>query len=586
MQYKDLVEVYGQLEKTTKKLEKTSILSKLFKKASEEDLKYLPFLLEGKIFTDYDERELGISSKLMVKIISSTTGAETSAVENSWKEEGDLGLVAEKLLNKSKQLSLRHENLTVKKILENLQKLPEFEGKGSQDRKIQLVSELLNNSFPIEAKFIVKTVLGELRVGIASGIIRDAIVWAFFDKEVGLEYKKDENSIEVNREAYKKIVDLVQHAYDLKNDFSEVAVMAKKGIKYLEDTSINIGKPINVMLYQKAEDINDAFKTVGKPAAFEPKFDGFRLAIHKLNNEVILYTRRLENVTKQFPEVVSSIRKYTKGKDFILDSEAVGFDPETRKYFPFQMISQRIKRKYDIEEISRKYPMEVNVFDVLYCNGKSMLNEKFRDRRKLLRTIIPKDTDKKIRLAKQLITSDVKEAEKFFKESLKEGEEGVMAKNLEAIYKPGKRIGYGVKIKPVAENLDLVITAAEHGTGKRVKWLSSFYISCKDKEEFLEVGKVSTGGKEKEEQGLSFAELTRLLKPFITEEHGRRVKIKPKIVIEVGYEEIQKSPTYNSGFALRFPRIIRLRTDDKLPKDANTSEDIKRIYRKQKRHNN
>jgi len=580
MQYKNLVEVYERLEKTTKKLEKTSILSQLFIKASEDDLRYIPSLLQGKVFLDYDERELGVSTMLMVKIISSATGIDRNNVVETWKDEGDLGLVTEKLLKKSKQMSLKSEKLTIQKVLSNLQKLPEFEGTGSQNKKIRLVSELLNNSSPLEAKFIVKTVLGQLRVGVAEGLMRDAIVWAFFSKEIKLEYLKEENSINVDRDNYKKYADIVQNAYDLKNDFSEVIILAKKGIQQLKKVTIKIGKPINVMLYQKAKDIEDAFETVGKPAAFEYKFDGFRLNINKKNNEVILYTRRLENVTKQFPEVVEHVKKYTEGREFILDAEAVGFNPKTKKYLPFQMISQRIKRKYDIEEVAKKYPMEINVFDVLYYDGKSMLNEKFKDRRKLLEKIIPKEIDKKIKLANQLITSDLKEAEKFFKESIAHGEEGVMAKKLDAIYKPGKRVGYGVKIKPKADNFDLVITAAEWGTGKRAKWLSSFYVSCKHGDKFLEVGKVSTGGKEKEDRGLSFNKLTRMLKPFITEEKARYVKVRPKVIIEVGYEEIQASPKYSSGFALRFPRIVRERPDKQL-KDVQTLDGLKRLYNKQ-----
>lgn len=583
MDYKELVEVYEDLEKTTKKLGKTYILSRIIKKASEEDLKYLPYLLQGIIFTNYDERELGVSQKLIVKVISTATGIETSRVETFWKEEGDLGKVAERLLKKSKQQTLYQEKLTIKKVFTNLQKLPEFEGKGSQEKKIQLVSELLNNSSPLEAKFIVNTILNQLRVGVAAGLLRDAIVWAFFEKEIKLNYNKEENILDTDKESYKKYIDLVQNAYDLKSDFSQVAIMAKKGIKTLEHTSLEVGKPVNVMLYQKAKDIEDAFNTVGKPAAFEYKFDGFRLCIHKKDNEIILFTRRQENVTKQFPEVIDSVKHNTKGKDFILDAEAVGFDKKTGKYLPFQAISQRIKRKYDIKEISEKYPVELNAFDVLYFNGKSIINEPFRKRRNILETIIPKNIDKKIKIAKQLITSDVKEAENFFKESISKGEEGVMAKNLDAIYKPGSRVGNGVKIKPEVENLDLVITAAEWGTGKRSSWLSSFYVSCRKEDKFLEIGKVSTGGKEKDELGLSFNQLTKLLKPNILEEKGRYVRIKPKIVIEVGYAEIQKSPTYESGFALRFPRIIQLRTMDKLLRDINTLEDVKRLYKKQKR---
>ena len=285
-------------------------------------------------------------------------------------------------------------------------------------------------------------------------------------------------------------------------------------------------------------------------------------------------------MTKQFPEVIEYVKKYVKGKTFILDSEAVGYNPKTKNYRPFQEISQRIKRKYDIEKLSRELPVEVNVFDILYYNGKSLIKEPFIKRRKLLEKII-KEKKWQLVLARQIITSDNKKAEEFYKKALKEGEEGVMVKALNAPYKPGARVGYGVKVKPEENDFDLVITGAEYGTGKRAGWLTSFDVSCKDKNKLLEVGKVSTGLKEKEEEGLSYKEMTRILKPLIIETKGRHVKVKPEIVVSVTYQNIQKSPTYSSGFALRFPRFTRLRPDRNVSDIATLSE-IKKEYEKKR----
>ena len=312
----------------------------------------------------------------------------------------------------------------------------------------------------------------------------------------------------------------------------------------------------------------------------EYKYDGFRLEIHKNKNEIKLFTRRLENVTKQFPEVVEYINKYVKGNLFILDTEAVGYDPKTKEYLPFQNISQRIKRKYDIERLEKELPIEINVFDILSYNGDSLLHEPFEKRTELIKKIIHAQKFKIIP-AKQIITSDEKKAEEFFKKALKDNQEGVMMKNLKAEYKPGSRVGYMLKIKPESRDLDLVITGAEYGTGKRSGWLSSFILSCKDKNEFLEIGKVGTGIKEKEEEGVSFLELTKLVKPYITEENGKNVKIKPKIVVSINYQEIQKSPTYSSGFALRFPRFTSLRPD-RSPENIATLSEIKKDYESQK----
>ena len=305
--------------------------------------------------------------------------------------------------------------------------------------------------------------------------------------------------------------------------------------------------------------------------------------IHKKDNEIKIFTRRLDDVTKQFPEVVDYVAKHVKGNNFILDSEAVGFDPKTGKYLPFQSISQRIKRKYDIEQMSKKFPVELNVFDVVSFEGRNLLKEPFRKRREILEKNI-RPAEKKIVLAKQLVTDDVKKAQKFYDESLKMGEEGVMAKNLDGIYKPGSRVGYGVKVKPVMETLDLVIVGAEWGSGKRSGWLSSFSLACRDADtgEFLEIGKVGTGIKELEGIGVTFEQLTELIKPLVTEEKGRIVKIKPKIVVEIKYGEIQKSPTYGSGFALRFPRLMKLR-DDKGADEASELEYVEELYYGQKR---
>ena len=303
--------------------------------------------------------------------------------------------------------------------------------------------------------------------------------------------------------------------------------------------------------------------------------------IHMKDEDVKLFTRRLENVTKQVPEVVLYLKECVKVKSCILDAEAVGFNPVTQKYIPFQKISQRIRRKYDIEDMADKFPVEVNIFDILFHNDKSLLNNSFKERRKILEKIV-KQKPRRIVLAKQIITSNLNEAQKFYDESLKLGEEGVMAKNLDSTYKPGSRVGYGVKIKPILEPLDLVIVAAEYGEGKRSGWLASFYLACSDNTEFKEIGKVSTGLKELEKEGVTFKKLTELLKPLITKSSGKHVELTPRIVIEVGYEEIQKSVNYGSGYALRFPRFLRLRIDEKTIADINTLKEIESLFAKQR----
>ncbi|MBS3117341.1 ATP-dependent DNA ligase [Candidatus Woesearchaeota archaeon] len=579
MDYEVLVQAYEKLEATTKRLEKTSILSDLLKKTDRKDLSMGCYLLQGLVFPKWDERKLGMSSMLILKTLQRATGTLKAKIENIWRKEGDLGKVAEILIKENKQQTLIQKKLTIEKVFETLQKLASLEGQGTVGRKVSLVAGLLTQANPKEAKFIVKTVLQELRVGTAEGTMRDAIVWAFLYKDI--DYDRQANQLSAKREEYERKITCVQSAYDITSDFSKVAQIAREsGEEGLKEIRLEIGKPFKVMLYQKAQDISDAFKTVGRPAAIEFKYDGIRLQIEKKKDKVILFTRRLEDVTRQFPDVVEAVNKSVKADEAILDAEAVGYDQKKGKYLPFQFISQRIKRKYNIEDMARKFPVEVNVFDIIYYNGKSLLSEKFENRRSILRKII-NEKEKSIVLAKQLVTTDEKKAAAFYKKALMAGNEGIMFKKLDAAYRPGSRVGYGVKLKEISEEVDVVVVAAEWGEGKRSAWLSSFTVACKDGDKYSPIGKVSTGIKEKTE-GVTYEKMTKLLKKQITSQKGKVVAINPEVVIEVGYEEIQKSPTYASGFALRFPRVLRLR-QDKAPKEAITLEEIKTLFAKQKK---
>jgi DNA ligase-1 len=556
MNYGALVKVYHALEQTTKRLEKTDIIARFLQELNEQELSDLISLLQGRVFSEWDERKIGFSSKLMIKAIAQATGSSTIDVELQWSKKGDLGIVAEDLIQKKKQTTLGHRSLTTEKVITNIRKLAELEGQGTVDKKVSLVAELLSMASSEEARFIVRTILEELRVGVAAGILRDAVAQAF-----------------------QKPIEEVEEAFHLKADYGEVALLAKTN--KLKEATLTLGKPIHSMLALLVKDISEAFEALGKPALFEYKLDGFRLQIHKSNNAIKLFTRRLEEVTKQFPDVVETVKQHVKGKEFILDVEAAGYDPKTKKYLPFQNISQRIKRKYNIEEMAKKFPIEVNVFDVLSYEGQTCTSLSQQERRALLEKIISPQPGKLI-VTKKLITDSLEEAQHFYKESLKAGNEGVMVKKLDAAYKPGRYVEGWVKLKPTLEPLDLVIVGAEAGTGKRAGMLTSYVVACRSGKEFLPCGMVSTGLKEKEEEGVTFAQLSKMLQPLIIKKEGRSVTIKPKILVEVAYEEIQKSPTYASGYALRFPRIKSLRTLDKDISEANTLHDIEHIYTMQK----
>ena len=559
MKYSILTKTYQELEATTKRLEKTEIISELLKKT--KDLEKVIYLLQGKVFPKWDERKTGMSSRLVLKAINSSTGETITKIENEWVKEGDLGIVVEKLIKKSKQTSLFKIKLTVEKVFENIQKLSELEGQGTVTKKIQYITELLTSAETNEAKFIARTVIEDLRIGVKDGVIRDAIVYTYFPRIKGINEEEGFKTIEPSekeaREVYNEQVKKIEEAYNLTNDFAEVAKAAKKN--NLDSLKMQIGKPINPMLAIRIESPEEAFDAVGTPALVEDKLDGFRLQIHKNKDEITLFTRRLENVTKQFKEILPIIKSNVKLKETILDAELVGYDPETKKHLPFQHISQRIRRKYDIEKTAEKLPVEIQIFDILNKEGKALLHLTQKERRNILEKSI-KQEKTKIMITKKLITTSKKEMKEFYKKSLKEGNEGIMIKNLESKYIPGRRVGGWVKLKPIKETLDLVITGADWGEGKRSEWLASFTLSCRDKNELLTMGKVGTGIAEKDAE-LTFASLTKELKPLIKEQKGKHAILKPKIILEIGYEEIQKSPTYKSGFALRFPKVVNIRKD-------------------------
>ncbi|MCK5177142.1 MAG: ATP-dependent DNA ligase, partial [Candidatus Aenigmarchaeota archaeon] len=549
------------------------------------------------------------------------------------------------------QTTLFSTELTIQKVFSSLQKLADISGSKAQAKKIDILTELLHSAKKTEAKFIVRTVIGQLRVGISEGLVKEAILFSFFtqiywkgllmqkrnDKKVFEDIlqiqnkkiiiedsietflekkdkkqfnlfvdandvkskKKDEieklfengffvkdnfinmcivQDVEFGNKLKSAVAVKINRTYQITNNLALIAKTSKvEGEAGLDKLKMQLFSPIKVMLAQKAKSFEDAFERVGKPAVFEYKYDGMRMQIHKENDKIQIYTRMLENVTKQFPEIKKTILKNVKCENCVIEGEAVGIDKNTGEYIPFQYISRRIKRKYDIEKLAQEIPVILHVFDVTYFEDKSCVNLPFSQRRKLIEKIIK--PNKNIVIAKQITTSSLKEAQLFYSKALEDKQEGVMIKNQNASYVPGSRVGTMLKLKPILDTLDLVIVGAEYGEGKRKGYLSSFMIACRDEEagDFLIVGKLGTGLKEKEEEGTTFKEISNLIEEDILSKTDRSVFVKPNIVVEVAFEEIQKSANYNSGFALRFPRFITLRPDKSI-NDINTISDMKKIF--------
>ncbi len=552
MRYSELANVYEKLEFTPSKLEKTDIISEFLKETSEDVLERLSMLLTGQVFPEWDELELGVGPSLLYDTISFVTGVKPAEIKNLLAKEGDIGNVTEKILKRKVQHILFKKELTVEQVYTSFGRIARAYGSGSQNKKVKYLAELLSNASPKEAKYIVRTVLGELRIGVAEGLVRDAIAKAF--------------NIDVK---------IVGRAFMLANHIGIVAKAAKTGKAALEKIKIKVFIPIRPMLAQLAPDIQHVLKELGE-AAMEIKYDGARVQIHKKGDEIKIYSRRLENVTEALPDIVKMARKAIKADEVIIDGETVAIDTATGKPRAFQEIMKRFRRKHDIAGMLERIPFETYIFDVMFINGKETIDMNFRERRQVIEEVI-KPVKGKFGTAEQIITSDFEEAEKFYHYALDKGHEGIMIKNLKALYIPGARVGYMYKIKPTMETLDLVVIGATWGTGKRSGWLGSYFLGVRDEStgEFLPVGKVATGLSEEQ-----LKELTSSLKPLIEYEEGQKVMLKPMLVVEVAYQEIQRSPNYESGYALRFPRVVRIR-DDKSSREADTIDRLISLYNHQ-----
>ncbi|MEM2954905.1 MAG: ATP-dependent DNA ligase [Candidatus Nanoarchaeia archaeon] len=560
MHYIDLAKTYEKLESTTKKLAKTEILANFLKTVPSEDLPKVVLLLLGKVFPPWAEQEIGVAQQMLIKTIAKTLGLSEHKVIEQFKKTGDLGNAIEILIKNKVQITLSKEELTIEKVFDNFRQIAIQAGAGSQERKMALLAELLTNAKPIEAKYICRTVLEQLRVGLAEGILKDAIAQAF----------------NVSPEE-------VENAWNFLPDYGEIAkIVAKQGAKGLQKIKLQIGLPCNVLLAEKAPDLKTALDSY-ENVLLQYKYDGMRSLIHKKGEKIWIFTRRLEDVTNAFPDIVELAKKGLKAKEIIVDGETLGLDSKTGKPIPFQLLSTRIKRKYDIEKAIKEIPVQVNLFDILYLDGKNLFDKPLRERFEILKKNVC-TVPNKFRIADSLETKNLEEADKFYKKALAEGHEGLIVKNLDALYVPGRSVAGGwLKVKPTLENLDLAIIGGIWGTGKRAGWIGSLILGARDSDtgEIKEIGMVGTGIKEKKIQpgDVTFAELTKMLKPLIIKEEGHTIWVKPKIIIEVSYEEIQKSPTYASGFALRFPRVIRLRLEKEEPDDL---ERVKKIYEMQK----
>ncbi len=547
--FREFAQFCDVLEKISSTLEMTAKIAGFLRKVEDDrDLYDVVLFLTGKVYPPWDERELGVGVGLVYEALKLATGTERSKVEELLRETGDLGKAAEILIRSKRQLTLFQEELTIRKVREVFDTMSSLTGEGSQKRKVRLLADLYVSATPVEARYITRLVLGEMRLGVGEGIVRDAIAKAW-----GISSE------------------LVERAYMITNDFGRVAVVAKnEGKEGLEKLRIQLHVPVKMMLAQVAESVEEAVREMGE-VAVEWKFDGTRVQIHWGDGKVTIFSRRLENVTRALPEVVEAIKNSVK-EGVILDGEAVAM--KEGRPMPFQHILRRFRRKHEVGKMVEKVPIKVYLFDILFHDGEETIDLPLKERRAILESVV-KESEVVV-VAEQTVTSSVEKIEEVYHSSLDAGHEGVMMKKPDSPYIPGKRGKLWLKLKPVMENLDLVVVGGEWGEGKRSHLISSYELACIDEQgRLLRVGKVATGFTDEE-----LEELTELFKPLIEYQEGKRVKFKPQYVFEVAYQEIQKSPKYESGFALRFPRFVRLR-EDKSVDEADTIERVAKLYEAQ-----
>ncbi|MGD0079629.1 MAG: ATP-dependent DNA ligase [Methanoregula sp.] len=530
-----------KLEGISGRLEMIDIISRVLPDLSDEELPVFIRFVMGRIFPDWSSRKLGIGPNLLYEAIGYVSGMKKEQVVEKINRTGDVGQAVEELLSLKSQTTFFHEDLDIVRVYHELISIAEEEGKKSQREKLLAVRRLLGNAHPLEGRYLARIMLEELRIGVGEGSVREAIAKAF--------------SVDPA---------LVEHATQALNDIGEVARLAKNGPAALKEVRITVFHPVRMMLAQQGT-IADMIKEHGEIAA-EYKYDGSRFQFHKKGNWARLYSRRLEDVTGALPDVIQQLMGATD-HDVILDGEVIAI--KGGRPMPFQSVLRRFRRRHDIAEAQEAVEMVPNVFDILYLDGETLIDLPFHERRKKLEEVV------KMYIAPQVVSSDAGEIEKTYDAALAAGHEGIMIKVPLSPYSPGQRGKNWIKIKPEVDTLDLAVIGAEWGEGKRAHFFGSFLLACQDQGKLVPLSRVATGFSDEQ-----LAEVYGLLKDSVISEAGKEVRFEPSLVFEVGYAELQVSPTYEGGFALRFPRFIRIR-DDKDITDVETIAGIRDRYRRQ-----
>ncbi len=577
MEFKVLAQTFSKLEAVTERTAMVQILARLFSQATPENIDKIVYLLQGRVAAPYTGIEFGIGEKLMIQAMAKAYGVDRERIEKLYKELGDLGLVAEKLAGNKRQMTLFYEPLTVEKVYNNFYRLATASGEGSQDLKIRLLVDLLNSASPLEARYVVRIPLGKLRLGVGDATILEALAVA----KVGSKEFKEK----------------LERAYNLCSDLGYVArVLFERGKEAIEQFKIVVGIPIRPALAQRAQSAEEIINRLGRCAA-EAKYDGFRCQIHKKGDRVWIFSRRLENMTGMFPELIEGTLKQIKGEEVIFEGEAIGYDENTGQFFPFQLTIQR-KRKYGIEKAAEAIPLKLFAFDLIYLDGEDYTVKPYQERRRKLEEIVGEG--EVIDLAERKIVETVDELEHFFEYCVERGLEGIIAKDLNAPYIAGARKWAWIKLKrsyrgELSDTIDAVIVGYFKGRGHRAKFgLGAILVAVYDKKNdvFKTIAKVGTGFTEEQ-----LKEMKRILDEIKVDHKPARVIaniepdvwVEPKYVVTIAADEITRSPYHTCawdgerGLALRFPRIVGWIRSDKGPEDATTEEEVIQMFKSQRK---
>ncbi len=572
MIFEKLAEYFEKLEQTSSRLSLISILADLFKATKSTEIKEIVFLIQGRVAPFYEPIEIGMSEKLVAASIARAYGENRDKVLKEYGQAGDLGVVAQGLSAKRKK---ERGKLTVKEVFDTLRIIADTKGEGTVKKRITLLSDLLGKVDGIGAKHLVRIPLGVSRLGIGDPTILDG----FAESKLGDRKQRKE----------------LEGAYNKTSDLGLIGeTLWNKGLKGVQELGVSVGRPIRSQLAERLPDPKTILEKFGGTAHVQYKYDGFRVQIHKEGDKVRLFSRNLEETTLMFPDIIKGVLAQVKARSIILDSEALAFNPVSEEFLPFQETTKR-RRKYDIEEMAQKLPLKAFVFDIMYLDGQSLMEEPLDSRIKSLEKTIKGDEV----LIPQVgeITDSAERIQEIFDDSLTKGLEGLIVKRPDSKYEAGARNFNWVKLKrhssgELKDTIDCVILGYIYGKGKRAEFGAGALlvgVYDKDKDEFVTVSKIGTGLTDEE-----WKEIFKRADKIKVDHKPARVNsvltpsvwIKPEIVIEVLADEITKSPTHTAGrdeggevgYALRFPRLVRFRGSDKKAEDATTVKELIEMY--------